>query len=113
IRVQPPLPLLVVSRLSVICAVLHSYCHRAHRDLPAFPTRRSSDLMRARSRRPPRRPSPSGRVSGSTPTGRSSPTKTSTSWRPRRSEEHTSELQSRVDLVCRLLLEKKKHATTT
>src|SRR5438105_9337549 len=28
--------------------------------------------------------------------------------RERRSEEHTSELQSRVDLVCRLLLEKKK-----
>src|SRR5438105_10892838 len=27
---------------------------------------------------------------------------------PSRSEEHTSELQSRVDLVCRLLLEKKK-----
>src|SRR5207247_9916509 len=27
----------------------------------------------------------------------------------RRSEEHTSELQSRVDLVCRLLLEKKKY----
>src|SRR6266536_1008766 len=27
-----------------------------------------------------------------------------------RSEEHTSELQSRVDLVCRLLLEKKKTA---
>src|SRR5207247_6701567 len=26
-----------------------------------------------------------------------------------RSEEHTSELQSRVDLVCRLLLEKKKN----
>src|SRR6266536_3154882 len=26
-----------------------------------------------------------------------------------RSEEHTSELQSRVDIVCRLLLEKKKH----
>src|SRR5438105_10445016 len=26
-----------------------------------------------------------------------------------RSEEHTSELQSRVDLVCRLLLEKKNH----
>src|SRR5699024_12524817 len=25
-----------------------------------------------------------------------------------RSEEHTSELQSRIDLVCRLLLEKKK-----
>src|SRR5438105_13873370 len=29
-------------------------------------------------------------------------------WTRRRSEEHTSELQSRVDLVCRLLLEKKK-----
>src|SRR5699024_11302414 len=27
---------------------------------------------------------------------------------PKRSEEHTSELQSRFDLVCRLLLEKKK-----
>src|SRR5438132_13636119 len=27
---------------------------------------------------------------------------------PRRSEEHTSELQSHSDLVCRLLLEKKK-----
>src|SRR5438034_1463319 len=37
------------------------------------------------------------------PTGlrRSSP-------RPARSEEHTSELQSHSDLVCRLLLEKKK-----
>src|SRR6266581_9246275 len=39
--------------------------------------------------------------------------------RPRRSEEHTSELQSPVHLVCRLLLEKKKkkptlsHAKTT
>src|SRR5207247_7424657 len=31
--------------------------------------------------------------------------------RRRRSEEHTSELQSRVDLVCRLLLEKKKKET--
>src|SRR5215204_6755596 len=38
---------------------------------------------------------------------------------PTRSEEHTSELQSHSDLVCRLLLEKKKnktkhrHSTTT
>src|SRR5205809_2840734 len=30
----------------------------------------------------------------------------------RRSEEHTSELQSRLHLVCRLLLEKKKSAQT-
>src|ERR1017187_10942973 len=29
-------------------------------------------------------------------------------WRRRRSEEHTSELQSPMYLVCRLLLEKKK-----
>src|SRR5699024_11781008 len=29
-----------------------------------------------------------------------------------RSEEHTSELQSRFDLVCRLLLEKKKNRQT-
>src|SRR2546428_5049354 len=29
-------------------------------------------------------------------------------WPELRSEEHTSELQSRSDLVCRLLLEKKK-----
>src|SRR3712207_8272489 len=29
-------------------------------------------------------------------------------WAPGRSEEHTSELQSRQYLVCRLLLEKKK-----
>src|SRR5438105_11703542 len=46
--------------------------------------------------------------------------RSTTGWRPSttdssspscicgRSEEHTSELQSRVDLVCRLLLEKKK-----
>src|SRR5260370_22195764 len=30
---------------------------------------------------------------------------------PDRSEEHTSELQSHLNLVCRLLLEKKKNAT--
>src|SRR2546421_6557333 len=47
--------------------------------------------------------------------GRSSPrrsraARTGSRRRPggRRSEEHTSELQSRSDLVCRLLLEKKK-----
>src|SRR5436190_2583381 len=32
---------------------------------------------------------------------------------PRRSEEHTSELQSHSDLVCRLLLEKKKKKKKT
>src|SRR5689334_23639763 len=39
-----------------------------------------------------------------------------TGWGPRscatsRSEEHTSELQSQFQFVCRLLLEKKKHCT--
>src|SRR3712207_8418321 len=34
---------------------------------------------------------------------------TDASNRPKRSEEHTSELQSRQYLVCRLLLEKKIH----
>src|SRR5260370_4709155 len=30
-------------------------------------------------------------------------------WSPTRSEEHTSELQSHLNLVCRLLLEKKNY----
>src|SRR5689334_23491182 len=34
-------------------------------------------------------------------------------WGARRSEEHTSELQSQFHLVCRLLLEKKKKNNTT
>src|SRR4051812_49833878 len=43
------------------------------------------------------------------PTCRSRPTPSSRALRPGgRSEEHTSELQSHVNLVCRLLLEKKK-----
>src|SRR5438445_10253126 len=37
----------------------------------------------------------------------------STRSRSRRSEEHTSELQSRQYLVCRLLLEKKKYGQHT
>src|SRR5207249_11363259 len=42
--------------------------------------------------------------------GRGAPRRDLPQARPldRRSEEHTSELQSRFDLVCRLLLEKKK-----
>src|SRR5438105_8781649 len=69
-----------------------------------FPSRRSSDLG-GRSRHPHR-----GRRRGSS---RRPPVvlrrRSQCSQSPRaRSEEHTSELQSRVDLVCRLLLEKKK-----
>src|SRR5256885_4103441 len=44
-----------------------------------------------------------------TPCGTPASTSTSGSPLQRRSEEHTSELQSPCNLVCRLLLEKKKH----
>src|SRR5437868_13424226 len=70
------------------------YCSGAHRDLHSFPTRRSSDLPAARDRRAA--PPPHGLRGRADLHG------------GRRSEEHTSELQSRFDLVCRLLLEKKK-----
>src|SRR5438067_10075951 len=46
--------------------------------------------------------------SGGAPSRRSSAS-TSSLRQTKRSEEHTSELQSRFDLVCRLLLEKKKY----
>src|SRR3712207_7299944 len=55
------------------------------------------------------------RISGSIDIGRPlSPTiSSSQSSRARRSEEHTSELQSRQYLVCRLLLEKKNQKINT
>src|SRR5207237_9118365 len=83
------------------------YSPRDHRDLHSFPTRRSSDLLAicAPSRI-------SSAVSSALTAGglRRSPqiaipTKA-------RSEEHTSELQSHLNLVCRLLLEKKKKNIT-
>src|SRR5699024_12416488 len=80
----------------------------ALRDLHSFPTRRSSDLL---SRRPPRSPD-------RPPTWVLTPSRGPFWPHPcsprasRRSEEHTSELQSRFDLVCRLLLEKKKKQNT-
>src|SRR2546426_8615519 len=46
------------------------------------------------------------------PSGPTSPTSRSSGGSSRRSEEHTSELQSPCNLVCRLLLEKKKKKTT-
>src|SRR5438309_8111459 len=54
----------------------------------------------------PRASRRSGAVIGSTPGG--SGALVQTCARERRSEEHTSELQSQFHLVCRLLLEKKK-----
>src|SRR5438270_7111168 len=72
-----------------------------HRDLHSFPTRRSSDLeIRARCHlvcgRPNRRKCVFVHSIGETNAVHV------------RSEEHTSELQSQSNLVCRLLLEKKK-----
>src|SRR5690554_7951592 len=77
--------------------VFFFYCYGDHRDLHSFPTRRSSDL--------PRRRHPHRRC----PTARCSTVVASSSASRGRSEEHTSELQSRPHLVCRLLLEKKKN----
>src|SRR5690349_24205155 len=71
------------------------YTLSLHDALPIWATSRTTTWMKRRSgawwrRRAERRPrSPSGSARA-------------------RSEEHTSELQSRRDLVCRLLLEKKK-----
>src|SRR5690606_41471876 len=96
--------------------------HRRH--LHSFPTRRSSDLPRAARRAPSEYRSQTSRHVWKCPAGSSLRTPacphrtTRPSRRPcrRRSEEHTSELQSRENLVCRLLLEKKKnkihHAAT-
>src|SRR5690606_41393714 len=94
---------------------------------PHFPTRRSSDLSgpgaTARSSISlPRKPEKGGRPATEiAPTKNIAPSSSgwrragavtrsvpySPRWRAMRSEEHTSELQSRENLVCRLLLEKK------
>src|SRR5699024_12414340 len=74
---------------------------------PAAPARTS-----AGTRPQPTPPTARSSNSSSPPSNANSPTggiwTASTSTSPR-SEEHTSELQSRFDLVCRLLLETKKH----
>src|SRR5206468_12708320 len=103
----------------VLLLILQPYPHL--RALHSFPTRRSSDLSftssRRRSRSTKSRPrmtltacisakpgtacATCSAITGSSKAG-------STGSAIPRSEEHTSELQSRSDLVCRLLLEKKK-----
>src|SRR5216684_6212777 len=55
------------------------------------------------------RPASSRAAIIATPAPRSPPCASRPAWR---SEEHTSELQSRLHLVCRLLLEKKNKNTT-
>src|SRR2546426_8344218 len=75
-----------------------------------FPTRRSSDLHRVLLVR---------LAADAATTRDSAATRVDPGRRPRvlpcrraRSEEHTSELQSPCNLVCRLLLEKKKNTST-
>src|SRR5260221_12732550 len=51
---------------------------------------------------------PSTGLSPARPSGVSASIPKRADWTVKRSEEHTSELQSHSDLVCRLLLEKKK-----
>src|SRR5436305_9501747 len=86
------------------------YSYANHRDLHSFPTRRSSDLE---THRPPTTAMPSGwRNSAPAPVPSAIGSVPNTAAKVVimiRSEEHTSELQSRPHLVCRLLLEKKKN----
>src|SRR5688500_20380345 len=77
---------------------------RAPPNLPSFPTRRSSDLRFAKPDHGTDLPSRRGKaIKGQFRSRRSSRVR-----KEERSEEHTSELQSPCNLVCRLLLEKKK-----
>src|SRR5688500_19706229 len=92
-----------------------SCCSGAHRHLPSFPTRRSSDLQRHREEDLAQLP---GERSLARRIARSRRQHDHAAARQERlrSEEHTSELQSPCNLVCRLLLEKKKQdnrVTTT
>src|SRR5437764_11045000 len=64
-------------------------------------------LFRSRKSRSAAVSSPSARAAGTT-TASTSPWTWRRATRSSRSEEHTSELQSPMYLVCRLLLEKKK-----
>src|SRR2546422_10230019 len=81
--------------------------HRILAYLTAFPGRGycSTPCDRWTVKSSPRRPPCAARSSVDRPC--------SCFWLSARSEEHTSELQSRLHLVCRLLLEKKKNKTTS
>src|SRR5204862_7330181 len=92
--------------------------YRRHLDLPSFPTRRSSDLLddlEVPSTRGLQQRHPTVRVFGVRLDALDSDQQLDDLEVPStrgRSEEHTSELQSRREIVCRLLLEKKKNASS-
>src|SRR5439155_26089659 len=99
--------------LSTTCILsFFFYCYADHRDLHSFPTRRSSDLTPILSGftiHPVQRALPQpGKPKFSA--GAFSSDSAAENFGYLRSEEHTSELQSRGHLVCRLLLEKKKRS---
>src|SRR3712207_8572269 len=90
------------STLFPYTTLFRSAPRRHHRGLPGAGGRRS--LRHAPARRPRRQ----GRKGGAS---RQRGLRPLLRRRRARSEEHTSELQSRQYLVCRLLLEKKKHTS--
>src|SRR5438270_1830219 len=94
-------PASVTVRANHALAFFFLYGAADHRDLHSFPTRRSSDL------RLPTIPSTRPHGSVDRPPRRDGARQGSRRGSDR-SEEHTSELQSQSNLVCRLLLEKKK-----
>src|SRR5436305_5074973 len=79
-----------------------------HSALHSFPTRRSSDLRDRWRQHATRMRLDAVTMAAPAPRATSDPEAALIA----RSEEHTSELQSRPHLVCRLLLEKKKRWST-
>src|SRR5207248_10177969 len=108
---------------SLCTAVFSFYSPVTHPALHSFPTRRSSDLLLAHDAAPSALHLGRGRRDGQGLTDAAHSSDLTGRFRSdnpldhvqqverpaARSEEHTSELQSPYDLVCRLLLEKKKH----
>src|SRR5699024_12645899 len=95
----------VASPLFILLYTLTIYQCGDHHDLHSFPTRRSSDLDEVMF------VGLAGHAEiwdSATYDALEAETLTPEYMASVRSEEHTSELQSRFDLVCRLLLEEKK-----
>src|SRR5690606_40685328 len=106
----------ILPPLRLVCRFSYRYSHGDRRDLHPFPTRRSSDLSRLGCELAAPRESNPGLREAPPSASLDLSSSVSFSFELRahlgadRSEEHTSELQSRENLVCRLLLEKKKRS---